>query len=165
MHCSSKAHNICSNALLTTAHNRSGTHRKEPYNPKNETQSPIEKPKEKCQCFSQILEFCRRQMCTKQLLSYVQLFSDPMDCSPPGSSMGFPRQEYWSGLPFPSPGDLLDPGIEPTSSALQADSLPLNHRGNLPLSKWATAKWTLKYFICLTCTSTATVNTEKDKIT
>ena len=37
-----------------------------------------------------------------------------MDCSPPGSSlMGFPRQEYWSGLPFPSPGDLPDPGIEP----------------------------------------------------
>ena len=33
-------------------------------------------------------------------------------------SMGFPRQEYWSGLPFPSPGDLLDPGMEPTSPAL-----------------------------------------------
>ena len=33
-------------------------------------------------------------------------------------SMGFPRQEYWSGLPFPSPGDLPDPGIEPTSPAL-----------------------------------------------
>ena len=38
--------------------------------------------------------------------------------------MGFPRQEYWSGLPFPSPGDLPDPGIEPGSPALQADSLP-----------------------------------------
>ena len=38
--------------------------------------------------------------------------------------MGFPRQEYWSGLPFPSPGDLPDPGIEPMSPALQADSLP-----------------------------------------
>ena len=38
-------------------------------------------------------------------------------------SMGFSRQEYWSGLPFPSPGDLLDPGIEPGSPALQADSL------------------------------------------
>ena len=38
-------------------------------------------------------------------------------------SMGFPKQEYWSGLPFPSPGDLRDPGIEPRS-ALQADSLP-----------------------------------------
>ena len=42
-------------------------------------------------------------------------------------SVGFPRQEYCSGLPFLSPGDLLDLGIEPTSSALQADSLPLSH--------------------------------------
>ena len=39
-------------------------------------------------------------------------------------SMGFSRQEYWSGLPFPSPGDLLDPGIKPRSPAVQADSLP-----------------------------------------
>ena len=39
-------------------------------------------------------------------------------------SMGFSRQEYWSGLPFPSPGDLPDPGIEPGSPALQADALP-----------------------------------------
>ena len=38
-------------------------------------------------------------------------------------SMGFSRQEYWSGLPFPSPGDLPDPGIESGSPALQADSL------------------------------------------
>ena len=44
--------------------------------------------------------------------------------------MGFSRQEYWSGLPFPSPGDLSDPGIEPTSAHLQADSLPLCHQGN-----------------------------------
>ena len=39
-------------------------------------------------------------------------------------SMGFSRQEYWSGLPFPSPGDLPDPGIKPRSPALQADDLP-----------------------------------------
>ena len=38
-------------------------------------------------------------------------------------SLGFSRQEYWSGLPFPSPGRLPDPGIEPESPALQADSL------------------------------------------
>ena len=42
-------------------------------------------------------------------------------------AMGFPKQEYWSGLPFPSPGDLPDPGIEPISPAWQADSLPLSH--------------------------------------
>ena len=39
-------------------------------------------------------------------------------------SMGFPRQEYWSGLPCPPPGDLLDPGIRPRSPMLQADTLP-----------------------------------------
>ena len=39
-------------------------------------------------------------------------------------SMEFSRQEFWSGLPFPPPGDLADPGIEPRSPALQADSLP-----------------------------------------
>ena len=50
--------------------------------------------------------------------------------------MGFSRQEYWSGWPFSSPGDLPDPGTEPTSlasPALQADSLPLSHW--LPLMK------------------------------
>ena len=46
-------------------------------------------------------------------------------------SMGFPRQEYLSGLPFPFPGDLPDPRTEPRSSALQADSLPLSHLGSL----------------------------------
>ena len=43
-------------------------------------------------------------------------------------SMGFSRQEYWSGLPFPSPGDLPNPGIKPTSPALQVDSLLLSHQ-------------------------------------
>ena len=38
--------------------------------------------------------------------------------------MEFSREEYWSGLPFPSPGDLPDPGIEPRSLAFQADALP-----------------------------------------
>ena len=47
---------------------------------------------------------------------------DPMDCQA-SLSMGFSRQEYWSGLPFPSPGDLPDSGIEPGSPTLQADSL------------------------------------------
>ena len=49
-------------------------------------------------------------------------------------SMKFSRQEYWSGLPFPSPGDLLDPGIKPGSPALQADSLPSEPPGK-PLQK------------------------------
>ena len=57
-------------------------------------------------------------------LSRVQLFATPWTVghqAPP--SMGFPRQKYWSGLPFPSPEDLPDPGIEPGSPALQADAL------------------------------------------
>ena len=44
-------------------------------------------------------------------------------------SMEFSRQEYWSGMSFPSPGDLPDPGIEPRSPALQADSLPAEPQG------------------------------------
>ena len=50
---------------------------------------------------------------------------DPVDCIALQAplSMGFSRQEYWSGLPFPSPRDLPDPGIEPRSPALQADAL------------------------------------------
>ena len=51
---------------------------------------------------------------------------NPMDCIAHQAPlpMGFPRQEYWSELPFPSSRDLLDPGIEPSSCALQSDSLP-----------------------------------------
>ena len=47
--------------------------------------------------------------------------------------MEFSRQESWSGLPFPSPGDLLNPGIEPRSPALQADSLPVEPPGELKI--------------------------------
>ena len=57
-------------------------------------------------------------------LSHARLFATSWTVAyqaPP--SMGFSRQEYWSGLPFPSPGDLPDPGIEPKSPALQADAL------------------------------------------
>ena len=58
-------------------------------------------------------------------LSHVWLFATPWTVSYKAPlSMEFSRQEYWSGLPFPSPGDLPDPGIEPRSPALQADALP-----------------------------------------
>ena len=53
-------------------------------------------------------------------LSHVQLFATPWTVAPQAPpSMGFSRQEYWSGLPFPSPGDLPDPGIKRRSPALQ----------------------------------------------
>ena len=60
-----------------------------------------------------------------KLFSCVQLFATPwtVACQAP-PSMGFSRQEYWSSLPFPSPGDHPDPGIEPGSPALQGDFLP-----------------------------------------
>ena len=58
-------------------------------------------------------------------LSRVRLFATPWTVAYQAPlSMGFSRQECWSGLPFPSPGDLPDPGIEPGSPTLQADALP-----------------------------------------
>ena len=57
-------------------------------------------------------------------LTHVRLFATPWTVAYQASpSMGFSRQEYWSGLPFPSPGDLPDPGIKPGSPALEADAL------------------------------------------
>ena len=67
-------------------------------------------------------------------LSCVQLFVTPWTVAyqaPP--SMGLFRQEYWSGLPFPSPGDLPNPGIEPRSPTLQAETLPSKPPGKLSL--------------------------------
>ena len=66
-------------------------------------------------------------------LSCVQLFATPWTVAyqaPP--SMGFSKQECWSGLPFPSSGDLPDPGIKPGSPALQADTLPSEPQGHHP---------------------------------
>ena len=63
-------------------------------------------------------------MCEVKSLSRVRLFVTPWTVAHQAPlSMGFSRQEYWSGLLFPSPGDLPNPGIEPRSPALQADAL------------------------------------------
>ena len=64
-------------------------------------------------------------------LSHIRLFATQwaIACQAP-LSKEFSRQGYWSVLPFPSPGDLLDPGIEPESLTLQADSLPSEPPGN-----------------------------------
>ena len=80
---------------------------------------PVEVPQikfQKCSLFFSV------SVC--QSLSCVRLFATPwtLDFQAP-LPMGFSRQEYWSGLPFPSPGDLPNPGIEPRSYALQTDSL------------------------------------------
>ena len=58
-------------------------------------------------------------------------------------SMGFSRQGYWSGLPFPSPGDLPDPGIKLVSPALQADSLPTELPGK-PCTARPGVKWPME---------------------
>ena len=76
------------------------------------------------------------------MLSRVQLFATPWSVGHQAPlSMGFSRQEYWSGLPFPPPGYLPKPGSKPTSlasPALQVDSLPLYHLGSpiTPLRPW-----------------------------
>ena len=63
-------------------------------------------------------------------LSHIQLFPTPWTVTHWAPlSMGFLRQEYWSGLPFPPSGKLPNPGIEPVSPELQADSLPLSLQG------------------------------------
>ena len=98
-----------------------------------------------------------------KLLSRVRLFETPWTVAgqtPP--SVGFSRQEYWSGLSFPSPGDLPDPGIEPTSRALQADALTSEPPGNKPLPVSSHCLFTLSprpwqtllsvSLICLFCT-------------
>ena len=69
-------------------------------------------------------------LCSCLLAQSCLILSDPMDCSHQAPlSMGFFRHEYWSGLPFPLPGDLPDPGIKPMSPALQADSLSTESPG------------------------------------
>ena len=70
----------------------------------------------------------------KKSLSHVRLFETLWIVAYQAPlSMGFSRQEYWSGLPFPSPVNLPDPGIEPGSPSLQADSLPSKSPGKFCL--------------------------------
>ena len=64
-------------------------------------------------------------------------------------SLGFLRQEHWIGLPFSSPGDLLNPGIEPSSLALQADSLPSEPPGKPRLSAYTQSQLVLNEYTLL----------------
>ena len=93
-----------------------------------------------CMCMAESF-YCSPEAVTTLLISYAlrvqpcSTLCDPTDpqtvaCQVP-LSMGFSRQEYWSGLPFPPPGDLPNPGIEPSSAmspVLQADALLLSHQ-------------------------------------
>ena len=99
-------------------------------------------------------------------LSRVRIFATPWTVVYQASQpMGFSRQEYWSGLPFPSPADLPDPGIEPGSPTLEADALPSEPPGkplgilgsgsqnkSAPCSKWernlGTPEGVLQMYVC-----------------
>ena len=99
-------------------------------------------------------------------LSRVSLFATLWTVAyqaPP--SMGFSRQEYWSGLPFPSPGDLPNPGIEPVSPALQVDSLPTELSGNFFLiSLMSTYMIILKKMQLVLCLLLFVVFSHEDEI-
>ena len=70
-------------------------------------------------------------MSGRKLVAQCRLFVTPGTVARQAPlSRGFPRQEYWRGLPFPSPGDLPNPRTEPVSPAWQADSLPVSHLGS-----------------------------------
>ena len=80
-----------------------------------------------CKICYPLLRFC----CCLVAQSSLTLFATPRTVALQVLlSMGFPRQEYWSGLPFPSPRDLVNLGIDPASPALQVDSLSLSHLGS-----------------------------------
>ena len=86
-----------------------------------------------------------------KLLSHVRLFATPWTVAYQAPrSIGFSRQDYWSGMPFPSPGDLPNPGIKPGSPELQTDALlsePLGKPQVISLSRallFATP-WTVAY--------------------
>ena len=71
------------------------------------------------------MSFSTHSVSEVKSLSRVRLFATPWTVAYQAPlPVGFSRQEYWSGLPFPSPGDLPNPGMEPGSPALQADTLP-----------------------------------------
>ena len=84
-----------------------------------------------------VVVFCQSSpsllgVCMLSRFSHVRLFETPWTVAHQAPlSMGCSRQEYWSGLPFPSPGDLSNPGIEPGPPALQADALPSEPSGKL----------------------------------
>ena len=100
---------------------------------------------------SELLSFCvpslwnqswvqLHHICKLSDFSRVWLFATPGTIAHQALlSMGFSWQGYWCGLPCPPPGDLPDPGFKPVSPALQADSLPLSHRGS-PLGPLALAQ-------------------------
>ena len=95
---------------------------------------------------ARISEFCLWSVKWSEVSQSCPTLYNRIDSSLPGSgSMGFSRQEYWSGLPFPSPRDLPNPGIEPRSPALQTDTLQSEPPGK-PRFKGVTIKISTSFF-------------------
>ena len=94
---------------------------------------------------------CYVMLCYVMLsLSHVHLFANTWIVAHQAPlSMGFSRQEYWSGLPFPSPGDLPNPGIKPRSPTLQADSLLSEPPGKHWTNSTVYVKQTLSFILGL----------------
>ena len=104
-----------------------------------------------CGCVCVCVCVCVKGVCV-HVLSCVQLFAIPLNWSPPSSvSMEFSRKEYWGGLPFPTPGHLPDPRIEPASlvsPALTGNFFffkPRSHLGNP--SKWLNGRYFCRIFL------------------
>ena len=99
-------------------------------------------------CKLQMQTFFLMYVCSVAQLSHFWFFASPWTVAHHTPlSMGFPRQEYWSGLPFPPPGHFPDPGIELSCllRLLQADSLPLSHMGS-PFFWGCTLKYLWFYY-------------------
>ena len=92
-------------------------------------------------------------LCVCLVVQSCLTLCNPMDCSPHRllCPWEFSRQEYWSGSPCPSPGDLPDPGIEPRSPALQADSLPATLPGSFLSINWIISRHLFSSLKILSC--------------
>ena len=103
-------------------------------------------------CLLKIPSFFLEFVVVVQSLCCIRLSWDPVDCNPPGPlSMEFSGQEYWSGLPFPSPGDLPDPGIKPMSSALAGGFFTTEPPGKSFSSNYLTPLWKISWpcnYVC-----------------
>ena len=89
-----------------------------------------------------LLKCCTQKSCS--VMSHVRFFATPWAVACQALlAMEFSRQEYWSGLPYPTPGHLPDPGIEPRSPELQADFLLSEPPGKPPVCQqvWKTQQW------------------------
>ena len=110
-------------------------HRRQPTRLPRPWDTPGKNPGVGCHC---LLQCMKVKMKVKSLSRKVKSDSQRPHGLQPTRLLrpwDFPRQEYWSGLPFPSPGDLPNPGIELWSPTLQEDASHLSHQGSLPLSK------------------------------